>query len=320
VDTSIKVLFIMGKGRSGSTLLDNALGEIDGFFSAGEIHNLWRRGLVNGFKCGCGRSVPTCPVWSEVLAAMPNTADPRQVLAWQAEVVRSRNGRRLVRLSPGASATWPALERYCDVLSSLYRAIAGVTGDGVIVDSSKRAVHGALLRLVPGISPYFVHLVRDPRAVGFSRQRTRYQGDREMRRDSALYSAVTWTWENALAEIVRRRYPAGRALVVRYEDFVARPRQTVQEILAMVGEAASELPFADDHVLTLGVNHSAAGNPSRFRRGTVALREDDEWRTRQRRIDRLVTTGLTLPLLLRYGYRIRTRSTASRGPLVEQGR
>jgi len=53
-----RVLYILGWGRSGSTVLGNILGEIDGFFSAGELHYLWERSLVEGRACGCGRDVP----------------------------------------------------------------------------------------------------------------------------------------------------------------------------------------------------------------------------------------------------------------------
>ncbi|MBA3432215.1 MAG: hypothetical protein H0U16_12145, partial [Actinobacteria bacterium] len=50
----LKVLFIMGWTRSGSTILDNLLGEVEGFFSTGELHYLWRRGLLEGRLCSCG--------------------------------------------------------------------------------------------------------------------------------------------------------------------------------------------------------------------------------------------------------------------------
>lgn len=76
----------------------------------------------------------------------------------------------------------------------------------------------------------------------------------------------------------------------------------------MVGEGPGDLSFVEGQLLRLNVNHSAAGNPSRFRTGTVAVRPDDEWRTGQRASDRLITTGLTMPFLRRYGYPIRTRS------------
>ncbi len=36
-----RVLFIAGPGRSGSTLLDLLLGQIDGFTSTGELRLIW---------------------------------------------------------------------------------------------------------------------------------------------------------------------------------------------------------------------------------------------------------------------------------------
>lgn len=50
----VRVLSIVGYTRSGSTLLDSILGELDGVFSAGELHYLWERGLLEHRTCGCG--------------------------------------------------------------------------------------------------------------------------------------------------------------------------------------------------------------------------------------------------------------------------
>jgi hypothetical protein len=43
------VLFVVGSGRSGSTLLDILLGQIPGFFSTGELHSLWWAGIRRWF-------------------------------------------------------------------------------------------------------------------------------------------------------------------------------------------------------------------------------------------------------------------------------
>ena len=45
----------------------NQLGQVDGFFSAGELMFLWRRGLIEGRLCGCGLPVRDCDVWTGVL-------------------------------------------------------------------------------------------------------------------------------------------------------------------------------------------------------------------------------------------------------------
>ena len=65
----MKILFISGWGRSGSTLLDRLLGQIEGFHSAGEIRYLWDRGLLDDRPCGCGQPVRRCEVWSQALTS-----------------------------------------------------------------------------------------------------------------------------------------------------------------------------------------------------------------------------------------------------------
>jgi hypothetical protein len=52
------------------------------------------------------------------------------------------------------------------------------------------------------------------------------------------------------------------------------------------------------------VNHTIAGNPSRFVTGVVHLEDKREWRHAQTRMDRWVTTAVALPFLRRYGYPI----------------
>src|SRR5450755_1085488 len=64
---STVVLYIAGTGRSGSTVLANILGEVDGVFAAGEVRYLWQRGLKEGRLCGCGLPVRECPVWRKAL-------------------------------------------------------------------------------------------------------------------------------------------------------------------------------------------------------------------------------------------------------------
>ena len=54
VDQQLKVLYIAGEGRSGSTILGNILSQIDGFFSVGEMHHIWDRGFIENWRCSCG--------------------------------------------------------------------------------------------------------------------------------------------------------------------------------------------------------------------------------------------------------------------------
>ena len=49
----LKVLFIIGRGRSGSTILDNLLGQQEGYLSLGQVNGVWGKSL-RGELCGCG--------------------------------------------------------------------------------------------------------------------------------------------------------------------------------------------------------------------------------------------------------------------------
>lgn len=81
------MLYIMGRGRGGSTVLGNVLGELDGFFCAGEVRTLWDPIVSSGGRCGCGKSVVSCEIWSRVIEGV----DARVVSRLQNEVVRERN-------------------------------------------------------------------------------------------------------------------------------------------------------------------------------------------------------------------------------------
>lgn len=322
-DGALKVLYITGAGRSGSTVLGNLLGEADGFFHAGELRSIWWLGMQHGRLCGCGVPVARCDFWSSVLRsvledpAVP-AADPGTVSRWHQEVVRVRYTLRFLRMAPGRPSGWTPLDAYMRVSTRLYRAIAEASGARVIVDSSKRHTDAAIVRLLPGIDPYFVHLVRDPRAVAYSWRRHKAspgEGDAdEMPRYSATTSSRIWLTLNLGAELLRRRCGAGRFLTVRYRDFVEDPRRTLEAIAGMVGEPDVALPLVDDRTAELTRNHTAGGNPDRFRVGRVALHPDEEWQGQQPWPDRLVVTALTLPLLPRYGYPILPRPPRHGGP------
>nr|MBA3584698.1 sulfotransferase [Gemmatimonadota bacterium] len=141
-----KVLFIMGVGRSGSTILDNLLGELDGFFSLGEVDKLWLEGLIREGKCGCRAPVEECKLWSAVLSAVfDGTQGPRDVeriVRWQMETLRVKNTWRLLRQETDRLSGWESLDAYVRVLNRLYDALARVTGARVLVDSSKRPGQG----------------------------------------------------------------------------------------------------------------------------------------------------------------------------------
>jgi hypothetical protein len=308
----LKVLSIVGAGRSGTTVLASILGEAAGFTAAGEIRWLWRRGVLERRPCACGAPPEECPVWGPVVdeTLQPLDGQGRQqalesILAAQDEVGSSRHRLRVLRSAGAATPEWPALDVVRRAYGTACRALAAATGARVVVDTSKRPHDAAVFAALPGVSHYVLHVVRDPRAVTHSWRRAKsftVAGQTRSIGTRRLPATVSrWTSNAVGSELLRRYLPRDRWLRLRYEDFCAAPRQAYDAIVALLGEEA-EPPFVAPDAVRLSPSHIVAGNPSRFTVGTVQIRADEEWRGAMSRRDQRLVGGATYPLRRRYGY------------------
>ncbi len=305
----VPVLYIGGLGRSGSTLLERALGQVDGFVCIGEVVHLWERGLRDDELCGCGAAFSACTFWQRVGKSAYggwDKVDAGAVLALKASVDRTRFVPRLTR----ATATGDfarRLRRYTDLLTRLYAAVLEVSGAEVVVDASKHATTALALRTVPALDLHVVHAVRDSPAVAYSwtkqvRRPEASNGDL-MASWSPAKTAVHWTSENLLLD--RGARLGTPTSVVRYEDFVADPKATLARLLRFMGRDDTEplLGFVDGHHLELTPSHTVAGNPMRFTNGGIDIVADDAWRSALPEGQQRLVRGLTRPLRGRFGYR-----------------
>lgn len=311
MDDRTTVLFVAGSGRSGSTLLDNILGQIDGYFSGGELRYIWERGLLENRLCGCGRRFRECPVWQAVLHEAfggMDGVDPRAMMRQQRMLTRVRHVPLLLARGRTLGASEAGVDGLADAIARLYRAVRTVTGTRVIVDSSKLPTYGYLLEANEAIDLRVVHLVRDPRAAAYSWMRKKAQPDRGapgyMQRQRPLKTSVLWALWNSTAEAFWRRAP-DRYLRLRYEDLVQDPRHSVLRILSLLGDRPGTLPFVDERTVALGPNHTVAGNPDRLKDGNVTLRADAEWVRKMPVRTRALVTAVTSPLLPHFGYSLR---------------
>ena len=297
----MRVISIIGWGRSGSTLLDRTAGSVPGAFPTGELRYLAER-LPRGGTCGCGAPLERCELWSAVLThAGLDTVDPDVTVYLLNRFARVRHTKRLLRTNRHDGRKEPGLGELVDWFERLYAAIATVTGSQLIVDSSKFPSHGALLRLVPDLDVWFVQLVRDPRAVAYSWSRPK-PGPDGVPRVGSVFSSAKWVQWNLACEEIKRTVGPERYLTLRYEDFVAAPADVLARVLAFAEVDADVRGSVSDDRAVLTTDHTINGNPDRFVTGAVRIREDTRWLESQRFAPWSVTTTVTAPLLHRYGY------------------
>lgn len=208
------------------------------------------------------------------------------------------------------------IRAHADLMGRVYRGIAERTGARVIVDTTKIPGEAALLSHLPGIRPYYVHLVRDPRAVAHSwREPKQY-----VYAMSAARSTAYWHGFNLASAAITRRHP-DRSMFLRYEQFTAAPAGTVDALLRLCAADPAGNPVRG-RTVQLHPNHTVTGNPDRFRTGPTLIRDsDDGWRRTLSPRRRLAATALAWPLFGRYGYRSTGGSSTTKvGSTPDNGR
>ncbi|MFL6128871.1 MAG: sulfotransferase [Mycobacteriales bacterium] len=299
----LTILCITGWCRNGSTIVGNVLNEVPGLFHVGELHFLWKNSVGRGANssCGCGRHLTGCPVWSQILpvgrpAGMSPEAHADEVIRRQRSCVRTRHTWRVLH----RGLDGPDIRAHAELMTRVYHAAAERTGARVVVDTTKIPGEAALLPYLEGTETYFVHLVRDPRAVAQSWSQEKQYCYVMPSRTSTAY----WYGFNLAAAAILRRHRE-RSLFLRYEDFMADPAGTIDSLLRLCGADPAANPVRG-RTVELHTNHTVTGNPDRFVTGPTVLREsDDSWRTALPASAKLAAVTLSWPLFSRYGYRYR---------------
>jgi hypothetical protein len=252
----MRVIYIAGAAHSGSTLLDMMLNAHPEIISVGEVLKLnnvrYRNsGEVKATRCSCGAGgLQQCPFWARVNQEIEKT-----------------HGKSLSDLNVDDYRTrdeWP------EPNTVLFEAIAAVSGKNFIVDSSKMPRRLEYLLRQDALNVHPVYLIRSPKGQIAS----------VVHRFGIVQSIYRYEVVNAQTRATLKSVPHG---VVRYEDLVLRPEQTLQMVLAPLG-----LEF---HPLQLAwaeqPKHSFAGNHARFQTKSELLL-DENWKHRLSRSQRLL--------------------------------
>ena len=219
-----RVLYVMGAGRSGSTILGVTLGNCADFFYAGELDKWLPRAGVPQLA-----DVERMRFWDAVRGELPGAAE---LFGGQVRCLERSSALFRVR-------QWPLRRqlrrRYRRVAEDLYRAVARTAGASHIVDTSHYPLRARELQRVEGIDLYLVFLVRDPHSVvaSFSRSDVREP-------TFGTLKTNTYLWLTHVVSLyVFLRHRRDRRLLVRHEDFIADPEGVLRSILDLLASTAA---------------------------------------------------------------------------------
>ncbi len=293
-----KVVYVMGAGQSGSTILGVTLGNCDGFFYAGELEE-WLM-TADGPRWGASDRQD---FWSAVKDRVQG-----------AESLFGGAANRCIERSSAVFRVdrWSTRRRirglYRRVAEDLVAAVAEVAGASYVVDTSHFPLRARELRALGGIDLHLIYLVRCPQEVVASNTRELSPHEvAEIRWRTLVMNANLWLTQ-LMAVSTFLSHPADRRIFLRHEDFLADPAGVVRQILYMLGSSV-DVP----DLQALRIEAPLQGNRL-IRTDTVAVRASNTEPRPRRRADPL-TSLLQLPWA---GVLRRLRPQAIRGGADER--
>jgi Sulfotransferase family len=231
-----KVVYVMGAGRSGSTILGVVLGNCRDVFYAGELDAWLSRSGEPNFG-----GEERVRFWRGIGSEMDGAAD----LFGDRAQRQIEHSTALLRIG-GWRSRRRLRARYRQVAGELYSALARETGVTHIVDTSHYPLRARELQAIEGIDLYLIYLTRAPQAVVAAFGRKQIKQPSKAAWAANLYLHAT----HLLSVAVFLRQRRDRRVYLSYEDFVAEPRQSLSALLERLG-APAEIP--DLEALSTGV-------------------------------------------------------------------
>lgn len=318
-----ELIYIAGSGHSGSTLLNMLLDSHEEISGLGEIHrfSLAIKNDIKPLLCSCGKTVLVCPFWVEIIDTLlddysisrgelndfrTTTADfmPRDV---DSQYLNKSNNEKLYpislnriamvigsfwlwnmvkRISPEVNANYAAIQNSLH----LFDAVRKAKGTPIIVDSTKNPTRLKGLFLLKDGNLFIIHLIRDGRAVCYSRMRREAVSMEE--------SAKIWLAEQRKLHLVMHDIPESAIYKIHYEELAANPEEVLEKICEKL-----KIPYQPEMVnFRSRSGHILGGNPMRFQSEETDIRIDLEWKDKLTSVDLAIFEDIAGNINRKYGY------------------
>lgn len=300
-----EIIYIVGANRSGSTILSAVLGSHDHLVAVGEMSALLQTEAELGV-CGCGKPVAACGFWTSVRRQMESRLAPSGLEDLRRLQERFERFRSLPRLTFNSLRRGPDWDLYSSWNGWLLDTIAREANASHVVDESKTPARALALLCSGRTRVCLLHLVRDPRAVVWSKRKL-------LRWDSlpawlrspsgiALRVGLDWNLINLLSERVAKMYAGTPYVRLRYEDFSTDPSTELLRVGAAFDVDLDGPAELARRGAVFGFAHIASGNVVR-QRSSRPITMDREWEAAAPRWLRRMVWMVCGPLARRYGYR-----------------
>jgi hypothetical protein len=304
----MKLLYLMGAGHVGSTVMDVVIGAHPGIESLGEA---WKLPLAwadpeSDRVCACGTRIHGCAFWREarkLWAEQVGDDDVARFVALMRRYDGSGNALAWPRMLQSRLRPTAEFREYTRRSLALYEAVVRVGGKPVIVESSLSPRRAFVLASMPGIDLHLVHVVRDGRGVIWSHKNPAKAALRKsFEAKTTRHVTRYWLTANLQSAFVYAQLRPDRRMRLRYEDFATDPHAALARIGAFLGEDLSGLLTPERSIRQPAPpRHTPGGNRVRLLK-EVQVRQDFGWMEQLPARDRAFFWRWAGWLASRYGY------------------
>ncbi len=303
------LVYIMGRGHSGSTVLDLLLGNSNEIESVGEFIS----GCVSyNRKCSCGKDFKSCNYWMKIRKNYEKSNN----FKWEEsckQVKKISHIKYFIKIL-FASLNNSEFIEYAIINNKLFHSIAQNSNKRYVVDSSKEVTRGLFL-LKYTCNTKIIHLVRNPESIlssnyyrikngkGFKFLRKTYE-NKNLMPLLLFMSCFGWIIGNLLAELIKIRfYNKKRVLIIRFEDLNNDSSNTLKQISDFIEVDLEPIIINIQRKIEMEIGHNIGGNHMRMQ-GKFYFKKGNEIKRPLPKIYKILTRLIAWPLMLKYKYRI----------------
>lgn len=241
----MKIIYIGGYGRSGSTLVDLLIGQHKNIASGGELVHVVKDVQKNKL-CTCGEHANHCMVWKrfkKYLQNMNSTDINYNKLNNSKKNVESL--KTLMSIILGLKIFQPPkknIDSFILIEESLDYAFSGAGYFQFRIDSSKSArlatARALSLKHFALKDVYFIHLIRHPLGVASSLKKgCNRKLEAGLASGGTLFmfrGLLSWGISNIVALLTRMKLGRNKSICLDFDELLSSPEKIVQEIFKLL--------------------------------------------------------------------------------------
>ncbi|MBX2828865.1 MAG: hypothetical protein KTR22_11935 [Flavobacteriaceae bacterium] len=265
----MKIVYIAGDGRSGSTLLESILTNADNTVGIGEGYRFWKRYYEGDTQCGCSKMITECELWPYVHHELVSKIEGYDASDFWRRIqflLQFKNARRIPQVLK--EEDW---QPFAETVKLFYQSIADRSQKEVLIDSSKSIGWLQVLLALDFCEVTVLHLERKLPAVANSWKKKVKLPEYPTKN---VYMPVKGNWEITknwlkIKYFMRRFRHQTSYTFIPYESFIYQPEAWKDPLELWCGSKI------DLEKLTIPFNHAIGGNPMRSNtNGALKIRKE----------------------------------------------